>query len=758
MASSGMTTRMQASTKSDDLVGTELWSSPRRWGVQARHRSMMLALMVAWSGAAVAQQLPYPIMFVTQFPITGDFAAVASVFGNHRATTDVAGRGGDLYVRYPDGSLRNLTEEAGYGNAGMQRSNSIAVRDPAISWDGNKAIFSMVVGAPLAQYQRVPSYFQLYEVTGIGQGQTAHITKVANQPPNRNNVSPAYLSDNSILFTSDSTRNGADHLYPLLDEYEEAPSVTGLWRLQPASGRLELLHFAASGSFSPIVDSFGRIVFTRWDHLQRDQQNDNAGNSFGIFNYSGEGRTSVPTPDRSELFPEPRESVAGSHLNGMVINQFFPWMVNQDGTTEETLNHVGRHEFQSYFTRSFTNDTALVDFNGPGGRNVLDNMLQMREDPTMPGRYVGVAAPEFYTQGSGQIVRVDGAPNINPAAMTVTYLNAFNNRFFYAGAPPADFTGHYRNPLPLSDGRMIAAHTTESRQAGNDGTEANPNTRYKFRLKRLAAGSNGYLGPVENLTPGAGISKSVSYFDPDVEVSYNGPFWELSPVEIRPRPIPPTTGMQLQAPEQQAFTTENVDPQVFRAYLRANGLALVVMRNVTTRDEADRQQPYDLRVPGGTQTTAPGGGFLYDIANMQFFQGDQIRGLGGLSDPREGRRILAQVMHDGPTRVANGANPGGPAGSAPIASDGSVALFVPANRALAWHSTAPDGTPVVRERYWITFQPGEIRACDGCHGVNHQNQAGQPAAQNTAQALVALLSRWRSRQVDLIFTNGLEQR
>jgi hypothetical protein len=33
----------------------------------------------------------------------------------------------------------------------------------------------------------------------------------------------------------------------------------------------------------------------------------------------------------------------------MVINQFFPLTVNQDGTEEET-EHVGRHEFQSYFT------------------------------------------------------------------------------------------------------------------------------------------------------------------------------------------------------------------------------------------------------------------------------------------------------------------------------------------------------------------------------------------------------------------------
>ena len=156
--------------------------APPRSRLSAAVRSVVLVLGALWAGSALAQQLPYPIMFVTQFPITGDFVAIASVFGNHRASSDLAGRGGDLYIRYPDGTLRNLTEPAGYGNVGMQGANSIAVRDPAISWDGSKAIFSMVVGAPVAQYQRVESYFQLYEVTGLGQGQTAHITKVPNQP------------------------------------------------------------------------------------------------------------------------------------------------------------------------------------------------------------------------------------------------------------------------------------------------------------------------------------------------------------------------------------------------------------------------------------------------------------------------------------------------------------------------------------------------------------------------------------------------
>lgn len=724
-------------------------------------RCLILLLGATVSTVVSAQALPYPILFVTQFPISYDFTAIGSVFGNHRGSIDLAGRGGDLYIRYPDGSLRNLTAETGYGNAGQQGANSIAVRDPAVSWDGNRAIFSMVVGAPTQQYQQLESWFQLYEVSGLAQGQVAVITKLANQPLNRNNVSPAYLSDGSILFVSDMPRNGAAHLYPQLDEYEEAPTPTGLWRLQPSNGHLELLQYSVSGSFNPIVDSFGRVIFTRWDHLQRDQQNDDPGNGYGTFNYSGEGSTSVPTPDRTEVFPEPRIGVPGSGINGLTINHFFPWMINQDGSGEETLNHVGRHELHSYFDRSFNNDAALVEFIPPARNNLL-NMLQMREDPTMPGRYVGIDAPEFYTHASGQIIRMDAPPSRNPATMTVDYLNPRSNTGFYQGTPgdpvPADFTGHFRNPLPLSDGRMIAAHTSQPREAGNDGTRGNPDPRYDFRLKRLAAGAGGYLVPVENLT--SGINKSVSYWDPDVLVSYNGPFWELSPVEVRARTVPPTTQMALQAPEQNAFDLENVDAQQFRTYLRANGLALVVMRNVTTRDRADRQQPYNLRVPGGTQTTASGGGLLYDIAHMQFFQGDQIRGVGGAASPTQGRRILAQVLHDKPATVANVANPGGPPGSVSIAGDGSVALFVPARRALAWHSTSPSGTPVVRERYWISFQPGEIRACDGCHGVNQENQATPPSppAQNTSIALRALLSRWRDKQIDLIFTDGLETR
>ena len=36
---------------------------------------------------------------------------------------------------------------------------------------------------------------------------------------------------------------------------------------------LFLLNHTPSGAFDPFLDSAGRVVFTRWDHLQRDQQN-----------------------------------------------------------------------------------------------------------------------------------------------------------------------------------------------------------------------------------------------------------------------------------------------------------------------------------------------------------------------------------------------------------------------------------------------------------------------------------------------------
>src|SRR6266404_3573504 len=228
-----------------------------------RMRWLTLAF-AAWTAAAFAGPTN-SILFVTQVTVPADFATIGSVFGNQRPTPDGCGRGGDLYARYPDGTLKNLTRAAGYGLWGAQDTNGIAVRQPCVHWSGQKAVFSMVVGAPRRQFDYSSvSYWQLYEITNFTDPKaTPVITKVANQPTNFNNVAPIYGSDDRMIFASDRPRNGQMQLYPQLDEYEEAPTVTGLWSLQPTNGDLFLINHTPSGAFSPLIDQAGRIVFVR---------------------------------------------------------------------------------------------------------------------------------------------------------------------------------------------------------------------------------------------------------------------------------------------------------------------------------------------------------------------------------------------------------------------------------------------------------------------------------------------------------------
>ncbi len=717
--------------------------------------------------------LQYPVLFVTQLPIPDDFATIGSVFANHNGRVSRSGRGGDLWIRYPSGSplLRNLTEEAGFGETDVfQGADSISVRDPAVHWSGTKAVFSMVIGSTEERYVWEDYYWQLYEITGLGQGETAVITKVPKQPEDYNNVSPTYGTDGRILFVSDRPRNGARHLYPQHDEYESTETPTGLWSLDPtaaaADGDLFLLQHSPSGSFDPMIDSYGRVLFTRWDHLQRDQQADadhtsSTGTIYGTFDFADESAAAARLPAVEEVFPEPRPSrtdlLQGTNLVGHRLNHFFPWQIEEDGTREEVLNHLGRHEFHDYFERSLDDDPNLVNFfddnSGRFNPNPILNVLQITEDPSSPGRYWAVDAPEFQTHASGQLISILAPETTLADQIAVTYeTHPSTDSVVPDGSPPpADHSGHYRDPVVLSNGNVVAAHTFETRQANNDGDRHHPVARYEFRLRQLAL-SGGYLEPAAGGELTSGIVESVQYWDPDELVTYTDvEMWELQPVEVRSRTLPPARSFPLEAPEQQMFTEAGVDPSQFQQWLAERDLALMVVRDMTARDVADRQQPFNLRVPGGIQTIGEPG-TIYDVAHLQYFQGDQIRGIGGIDTPANGRRVLAQVMHD--PAVQNPPNPGGPAGSVAVALDGSTAATVPARRAMVWQSTEPDGTPVVRERNWITFQPGEIRVCDGCHGVNSINQEGSARSLNPPDALREFLLGWAASQQ--IFADGFE--
>jgi hypothetical protein len=683
----------------------------------------------------------YPILFVTQVPVETDQAARLSAFANHLSGIDQVPRGGDLMLRYPDGALRNLTREAGFGNDGEQGAGAIAVREPSVDWDARRAVFAMLVGAPQDGADRQPRFWQLYEVTGLGRGERARVTRIDGQPAQANNVSPLYATDGRILFTSDRPRSDGAHLYPQLDEYEATPTTSGIWSLDRRTGALRILNHTPSGAFSPIIDSYGRVMFTRWDHLQQDQlaqrDRDALGNRvalpFASYNFAGEGQGAVPLPTRAEVFPESRTGSRGKYgaVSAYTNNFFTPWQMNEDGSGEETLNHVGLHELAfGYLTPSFSDDPGLsrqtVD-TLHANRNPIrreSGLFQLREEPRHPGSYLAIAAREHDAFATGQVVRLAGAPTLNGEQMTVEPVTP---------GDPADALpgGRFRNPLALADGTLVASHAPDVR------APAPGHALAALRLVRLEQdGRDGYRAGAP-LTEG--IRKSLWWWTPGGRKTWSGALWELEAVEVRPRARPVRVQAGLEAPERAVLAEENVSEAKLRAWLLRHDLALIVTRDQTSRDRADLQQPYNLHVPGGVRTVAASrpDARVYDIAHFQLFEGEQLRAYAG----RPGRRIIAQPMSSGD----NPANPGGPAGSVRIAPDGSTAAFVPARRALSWQTTDRSGEAIVRERNWITFQAGEMRVCASCHGVNARDQAGRAAPANKPQALRALLGWWKTQ-------------
>ena len=743
---------------------------------------IFILLQLVCSVEAIAAN---PILFVTQVPqpvelndnvISNVFLGVGAGFGNHLGATLYAPRGGDLWLGKPNGSitnltLTNLTRSLGFGVAGVQHTNGIAVRDPAVHWSGTKALFSMVVGAPGSAADTNMFYWQLYELTGLPNGPYS-IAKVPFQPTNYNNVTPCYSPDGRIIFASDQPRDGSRYLYPQLDEYNDFPTITGLWSLDPVSGDSHLLNHTPSGAFTPSVDSYGRLIFVRWDHLVQDRNATddriatmtNGVPINGTFNYQDESAGSTfDLSDRLEFFPEPRTfdgtNLIALKVNGNAFNSFFPWTMFLDGSGEEVLNHMGRHDFQLSFKRSFTNDSNLIDFNIVNRSNALhlvpnlftnwlNNFYWIREDPRTSGVYFGVDSPDFGTHAAGQIVTFTAPLNTNADFCYLTYITPKGNN-----APNS--YGVYRNPLPMVDGSLLAAFATNTTTVdANIGTPSAPQSRYPFRIYSLKQNGANWFAD-QALTPGLSnsVTGRVVQYVKGLLVTNTGPLWELYPVEIRSYAPPSPLSNPINGTELQTFNEEGVDVALFQKYLRVNNLALVVSHNVTKRDHADQQQPFNLRIAGTTNLTwGPTNAAsprLYDIAHIQFLQADQRRGYtAGLSVPQPGRRVLATPLHE--AAADNLLDTNGVVGSLKLADDGSFAALVPARRAMTHHLLGTNNESVVKERYWITYQPGEIRTCKNCHGINTTDQTGlNGPPNNPAQALRDLLRYWKTQNAVL---------
>lgn len=718
---------------------------------------------------------PFPIMFVTVVPHVS-FQGTLNTFGNHSTSIVNLIPGGDLHIAYPNGVVRNLTQEAGWGVASGQiqgGEKAIAVRQPTIHWSGKKALFAMAIGGPTARYQNPIRHWQIYEVSGIGLGEAVQIVKVPGQPPNYNNMSPVYGSNDEIFFTSDAPLFGRTNLYPQLDEYESATTNTGIFKLIPATGELTQIQHSPSGSFDLFVDSAGRLIFSRWDHLKRDQQADadRTGNgyyrSYDVVSEVDDNRRIYPQMDALgrfvadsrgvlyDVFPEARSPAnidrsRREHETLHDFNHFAPWQINQDGSEEEMVNHVGNDELFRYYKRPvFNNDSNLTDRLTDFSRNRMifpadAGFFQFKEDFKNPGTFLSVYAKEFGRQSSGRVIEIKMGVGVNPEDMEITDLTNDTLDDDPEGSQPRrpSMTGHYRNPVRLDDGTILVSHTPEYRKDVDEGSGTVHNPRYKFRIKRMIRNPNGsdwIAGPT--LVPGEGFVKNIRWWrDEATAHSYNGPLSEVDIVEVRPRPRPPSTRMHIADIEKQVMSEEQVDETQFRNWLKQRNLAVIVTRNITIRDRADITQPFNLRIPNGVSNIVSTGK-VYDITALQIFQADLTRAY----ENQNGRRVYARPINNNHSHNNIQTYYQGRAdGKVQIAADGSTAAIVPAGRALTWQTVSADDSPVVRERYWVTFAAGEVRTCASCHGVNSISHNGLQEPTNKPQAFRQLLRTWKT--------------
>lgn len=759
--------------------------------------SSILLLFIA-SGIPIyrtqQQVLQNPILFALVVPplqTNSNFGHQLETFGNHKTGMREAPRGGDLCLMDVDGNIRFLTKEVGFGveDGEIQAEDGIAVRQPYVHWSGTKALFSMVIGGPIAAFDQ--SYrsnrWQIYEITNLNEvvsGMTPNIVKVPNQP-NYNNISPIYGSDDQIIYTSDHPLFDMEHTYPQKDEYESSDTNTGIFKLNPETGEVIHLTHSPSGDFDIQLASDGRIISTRWEHLKRDQQasNHRAGNAqWQPVSYESEAadaqvingpatKDGIPYADADgtpyEIFPE-----AFVHIeNGIDVepnrdpneplhdfNEFLPWEITENGERHQTMNHVGRHEFGGVFQNgSKIDDPNLVfglgNFSSNEYRETVGSdagIFQIKEDPRpgMEGTFYGTWSREFSRFASGRIFQFSLPIGMNPQDMEI--IDWTNPIIDNSGTSDK---GHFRNPLMTMDGTMLVSHSVENGLFSID----NP---YTFRIAKmvpLSGTDNPTEHTVDNYLTGSGFSRTIVYYGDNTEpISVTADLSEVEVVEIVARNQPATLPKyEVTDVEMQVIQEEGINIEELRQWMIENNLALIAIRNATERDQGESQQPFNLQVPGGV-SSIPTDGKVYEISHLQIFGAELIRAYGLRN--YVGRRVIATPLRDTPSNenleFANGFDNAAPPGSTKIFPDGSIAAFVPATRALTWQTIAPDpgDSPdgvesVVRERQWVTFAPGEIRTCEGCHGINNKSHLGNNAPQNKPEALRSLLQRWKQKVI-----------
>lgn len=122
------------------------------------------------------------------------------------------------------------------------------VRDPAISYDGKKILFSY--------RPALTKYYHLYEINADGSG-LRQLTSEAYD-----DIEPVWLPDGDIMFCSSRARRWV----PCLN----AP-VANLYKCDGNGGSIEAISANVETENTPVVMPDGKILYMRWEYVERDR-------------------------------------------------------------------------------------------------------------------------------------------------------------------------------------------------------------------------------------------------------------------------------------------------------------------------------------------------------------------------------------------------------------------------------------------------------------------------------------------------------
>ena len=663
--------------------------------------------------AYVKKNLPVVATDLAVLQALDDVSSVRPVLSvNSKVPTELSSA--DIYLRStasPEGTETNLTASVTKG--GVPGTLFWDAKDLDASPDGTQLVFALrdVTAANLKDGRKAPTW-HIWSYN-VPTGTLKQLTGTVDDTfPNGNDVSPHFLADGRIVFSStrqtqskqaltDESGTGAN-VQPFEAQTEsENESDFVLHVMNPDGNGIHQISFNPSHDIDAALLPSGRIAFTRWDNTAN------------------------------------RTGKSAMHL----------YSANPDGSDVQLLFGAQSHLTQSTLPADPSTCQA------PVGTGTLGcNVEFLRTTPMQDGKHVLALVRPFKGGDFGgnlEIIDISGyvennqsVPDTPGMAFVPTATSAMSpatqNTVLtqtLAGLPVPSPGGRYNSAFPLWDGtgRILVSWNQCRLQDPVAGTIV-PCTDSNLALANAATPTLTLAPPLYSLwllTPSANTLKPVAVPVEGVMIS--------DVVSLQPRTIACTTTNPYSCPTDTSVPM-GFDPAMgildIRSVYDFDGQAMntnllnpaiTTLAQVATASAANRPARF-LRI----EQVVP---FGDPKLNDGFPKFDRNVALGGSVG------FMRQLL-----------------GYVPIEPDGSVRAKVPANIAFqisVVDSNAQEIPAFPRHTAWLTLRPGEVRSCNGCH-VPTPGQNGVSGRSHGRANLFTALNQGQGSSFNVASGNGAD--